>query len=82
MVTVAVPDCPSSSELVATMSIGSDVGAIAGAVYSPVESMKPQTPGSAHAAPLTDQITNWLSVPATLAANRCCPVPASVTLPG
>ncbi len=51
IVTVAVPDWLVSSELVATMSIRSGEGAAAGAVYSPVESMDPQTTGSPHATP-------------------------------
>ena len=55
--TVAVPDWLTSSELVATTSIKSGVGATEGAVYSPVESIDPQAPGLAHPAPVTCQIT-------------------------
>lgn len=80
--TAAVPDWLVSSELVATTPIRSGEGAAPGAVYSPVESMDPQTPGLPHAAPEIDQITSWLFVPETVAANRCCPDPAIVALPG
>ena len=54
IVTNAVPDWVMSSELVATTSIRMGEG---GAVYSPVESIDPQTPGLAHPMPVTDQRT-------------------------
>jgi hypothetical protein len=57
MVTVAVPDWPMSSELVATTVIKLGVGLIAGAVYNPVESIDPQFPGIPQAAPVIIQMT-------------------------
>ena len=80
--TVAVPDWLTFSELMATTSIRLGEGAAGGAVYSPVESMDPQTPGSPHPVPAIDQITCWLFVPVTPAANRCCPELATIALPG
>ena len=53
-----------------------------GAVYSPEESMKPQTPIVPQPTPVTDQRTCWSLVPATVAAKRSRPEVAIVALPG
>ena len=57
IVTAAVPDWLVSAELVATTLIRAGEGGATGAVYSPVESMDPQTPGRPHAVPAIDQVT-------------------------
>ncbi len=57
MVTVAVPDWPMSSVLVATTVIKLGDGFVAGAVYNPVESIDPQFPGMSQTAPVIVQMT-------------------------
>jgi hypothetical protein len=57
IVTVADPDWVASAELVATTAIRAGEGTAAGAVYSPVESIDPQTPARMHPVPVIDQVT-------------------------
>lgn len=57
IVTVAVPDWPMSSELVATTVIKLGDGITAGAVYNPVESIDPQFPEMSQAVPAIIQMT-------------------------
>jgi hypothetical protein len=57
MFTVAVADWVTSSALVATISIRFGVGAVCGAIYSPVASMEPQAPELPHPTPVTFQVT-------------------------
>jgi hypothetical protein len=57
MVTVAVPDWPMSSELVASTVIKFGDGITVGAVYNPVESIDPQFPAIPQAVPVIVQMT-------------------------
>jgi hypothetical protein len=67
---------------VAVTLIKSGDGVEDGATYSPDESMDPHDPGTPHPAPAMVHVTCWLSVPAIVAAKRCCPLLDSEALPG
>lgn len=67
-VTVAVPVLVVSATLVA-VTITRPAGTVAGAVYAPVVAL--MLPQLLPQAPPTDQVTNWLGVPVTVAMNGC-----------
>jgi hypothetical protein len=82
IVTIAVPDWFGSATLVATTVNIADKGAAAGAVYSPVESMDPQSPDWPQPAPVMDQLTPEFSAPVTIAENWNFPAIAITAFPG
>ena len=78
---VALPVWFVSSALVAFTEIKFGEGEVTG-LYSPEESIDPQSGGLPHAAPLTDQNTCPFSVPVTLAVNNSCPSSGTVAFAG